>query len=162
MGAASATLALERRGGYRAILWGGLLAGIGDILFAFIFYWLRNGISPVRILQSIASGLVGAQAREGGLATAALGAVLHFLIALTAAAVYYAASRKLGFLVRQAVPFGLLYGIVVYVVMNFVVLPLSAFPGKGTPPLDVMIPGIIAHMLVVGLPIALAVRRYSR
>jgi hypothetical protein len=117
---------------------------------------------PVRILQSIASGIVGAQAREGGLATAALGAVLHFLIAFTAAAVYYAASRKLGFLVRQAVPFGLLYGVVVYSVMNFVVLPLSAFPGKGAPPLDVMIPGIVAHMLVVGLPIALAVRRYSR
>jgi hypothetical protein len=162
LGAASATLALERPGSYRAILWGGLLAGVGDILFAFIFYWLRNGISPVRILQSIASGLLGAQAREGGLASAALGAVLHFVIAFTAAAIYYAASRKLGFLVRQAVLCGLLYGVVVYLVMNFVVLPLSAFPGKGVPPLAVMIPGLLAHMLVVGLPIALAVRRYSR
>jgi hypothetical protein len=162
LGAASATLVLERPGGYRAILWGGLLAGVGDILFAFNFYWLRNGIPPVRILQSIASGLLGEAAFFFGFGAAALGAALHFVIAFGAAAVYYLASRKLGFLVHQAVVCGLLYGVVVYVVMNFVVLPLSAFPGKAAPPLDVMIPGIVAHMLVIGLPIALAVRRYSR
>jgi uncharacterized membrane protein YagU involved in acid resistance len=154
---------VERSGGYRAILWGGILAGVFDILFAFIYYGLRNALTPIDILHSVAGGLVGRDAaRNGGLATAALGTVLHFIIAFGAAAVYYVASRKLGFLVRQAVVCGLLYGVAVYVVMNFVVVPLSATPPRGVPPLAAMIVPVIGHMLLIGLPIALAVRRYSR
>jgi uncharacterized membrane protein YagU involved in acid resistance len=163
LAAASATLPAERRGGYRAILWGGILAGVFDILFAFIYYGRLYHLTPVDILHSVAAGLVGRDAaRNGGLATAALGAVLHFIIAFGAAAAYYIVSRKLGFLVRQAVVCGLLYGIVVYVVMNFVVLPLSASPPRGVPPLASMIVPVVGHMLLIGLPIALAVRRYSR
>lgn len=163
MGAASATLTLERPGGYKAILWGGLLAGVGDILFAFIYYGLLYRLTPIDILHSVASGLLGRDAaNKGGLATAALGAVLHFIIAFGAAAAYYLVSRKLGFLVHQAVVCGLLYGIVVFVVMNFVVLPLSAAPPRGVPPIAPMIVPIIGHMLLIGLPIALAVRRYAR
>jgi len=113
------------RPGLAAIVWGGLLAGGLDITAAFVIYGVR-GASPVRILQSIASGLLGAAAFQGGRETAALGALLHFLIALVAAAVYYAASRKLGVLLGRPVVSGLLYGVAVYVFMNFVVLPLSA------------------------------------
>jgi hypothetical protein len=154
---------VERPGGYRAILRGGILAGVFDILFAFVYYGLRNALTPVDILHSVASGLVGRDAaRGGGLATAALGMALHFVIAFGAAAVYYAASRQLGFLVRRAVVCGLLYGVAVYVVMNFVVVPLSAAPPRGVPPLAAMIVPVIGHMLLIGLPIALAVRRYSR
>jgi hypothetical protein len=87
---------------------------------------------------------------------------LHFVIAFGAAAVYYLASRKLGFLVSRAVVCGLLYGVAVYVVMNFVVVPLSASPPRGTPPRAAMIVPVIGHMLLIGLPIALAARRYSR
>src|SRR4030095_10491466 len=87
---------------YEAILWGGLTAGALDILDAFIVFGLR-GASPIRILQSIASGLLGASAFKGGMATAALGLVLHFFIACSAAAVYYAASIKLPVLIRRAV-----------------------------------------------------------
>jgi uncharacterized membrane protein YagU involved in acid resistance len=160
---ASATLPVERSDSYRAILWGGILAGVFDILFAFIYYGRLYHLTPVDILHSVAAGLIGRDAsRNGGLATAALGLVLHFIIAFGAAAVYYIASRKLDFLVRQAVVYGLLYGIVVYVVMNFVVLPLSAAPPRGVPPFSTMIVPVIGHMLLIGLPIALAVRRYSR
>jgi uncharacterized membrane protein YagU involved in acid resistance len=163
LGAASATLPPERSSGFRAILWGGILAGVFDILFAFIYYGLLYRLTPIDILHSVASGLIGRDAsRSGGLATAALGTVLHFIIAFGAATAYYIVSRKLGFLVRQAVVCGLLYGVVVYVVMNFVVLPLSAAPPRGVPPLSAMIIPVIGHMLLIGLPIALAVRRYSR
>lgn len=163
MAAASATLPAAKSGGYRAILWGGILAGVFDILFAFIYYGLRNHLTPVDILHSVASGLIGRDAsRGGGLATAALGLVLHFIIAFGAAAAYYVVSRKLGFLVSQAVVCGLLYGIVVYLVMNFVVVPLSAVPPRGVPPLTSMIVPVLGHMLLIGLPIALAVRRYAR
>lgn len=147
---------------YRAIFWGGLIAGILDITYAFVASWLRGGRGPVSVLQSVASGLLGANAFEGGYGTAALGAALHFLIAFTAAAVYYAASRQLKFLVQQALVCGLLYGIAVYLFMNFVVLPLSAIPFKVSYPLRTLIPALLGHMLLVGLPISLAVRRYSR
>jgi hypothetical protein len=160
MSAASATFPLERSRAFRAILWGGLMAGVFDIIFAFVFYSLK-GSTPLRILRSVASGLLGADAPKGGLGTAALGLVLHFVIAFGAAAVYYAASRGLKVLVRRAVVCGLLYGVAVYLFMNFVVLPLSAIPFKPTYPLDVLLIGLAGHMLLIGLPIALAVRRYS-
>ena len=91
----------------RAIGWAGLLAGFLDITAAAVLFGLK-GKSPVYLLQAIAGGLLGMSSFQGGLATAALGAFFHFLIAFTAAAVFYAASRKLTFLVKHPVPFGLL------------------------------------------------------
>jgi hypothetical protein len=140
-----------------AILAGGLAAGVGDITYAFVASGIR-GVGPVRVLQSVASGLLGRQAFEGGIATAALGAFLHFFIATTAAAVYFAASRKIDALVRRPVAFGLLFGGLVYFFMNFVVLPLSAIPfTRNYAPL-LLAAELIGHMVLVGLPIALAAR----
>ena len=143
----------------QAVFYAGLLAGTLDIAAAFVVYGLR-GATPLRILQSIASGLLGATAYKGGLRTAALGALLHFFIACGAAAVFYAASRKLEVLVRRPVISGLLYGVVVYVVMNHVVVPLSAIGRRPfVPSLAAVI--VLVHMLCVGLPIALVVHRYA-
>ena len=147
---------------WRAILFGGLIAGTFDISYAFIFYYLRRGITPVRILQSVASGALGQDAFKGGARTAALGLVFHFMIATIAAAVYYLASRPLRFLVNQAIICGPLYGVCIYLVMNFVVLPLSAIGSRPALPLPVLIGGLLIHMLGIGLPIALVARRYSR
>jgi uncharacterized membrane protein YagU involved in acid resistance len=147
---------------WRAILLGGLIAGTIDISYACIFSYLRRGTSPVRILQSVASGALGRSAFEGGARTAALGLVFHFLIATIAAAIYYLASRRLRFLVNYAVICGPLYGVCIYLVMNFVVLPLSAIGSRPALPLPVLISGLLIHMFGIGLPIALIVRRYSR
>src|SRR5258706_10539516 len=95
------------------ILIGGLSAGVLDITSAFINSGLR-GRSPVWVLQSVAGGLLGRNSFQGGLKTAALGLALHFFIATTWAAVYYAASLKLPLLTRQAFVCGPLYGIAVY------------------------------------------------
>jgi len=157
----SAALSLEKPKAYRAILWGGLIAGTLDILAAFVNSGLR-GVSPTRVLQAIASGLLGADSFKGGFATAALGLVLHFFIATTATAVYYAASRKLKVLVDQAIVCGLAYGIPVYLVMNLVVLPLSAVPFKISYALGNVVTDASILMLCVGLPIALVVRRCSK
>ncbi len=141
---------------FLAILWGGLGAGVGDITQAFIA-WGR----PVGILHHIASGLIGPKASfEGGAATAVLGAVLHFVIAFGAATVYYIASRWITFMTSHAVVSGLLYGEAVFWFMRFVVVPLSAAP-KGQFTMATLITGPIGHMFLVGLPIALAVRKYS-
>ena len=96
------------------------------------------------------------------MATAALGLALHFSIALSAAAVYYAASRKIAFLYQRAVIWGLFYGIAVYMVMTWIVVPLSALPKSKAPfTLTGLILSLLTHMFCVGLPIALATRKYS-
>jgi len=144
----------------RAIVWGGLIAGALDITAAFIVYGYF-GAKPIPILQGIAAGVLGPQSFQGGLATAALGLFFHFLIAFTATAVYYAASRWMRFLVELPALSGPLYGVAVYFFMNRVVIPLSAarkfpFSWRG------MIIGVVIHIFCVGTPIAMAVRRFSR
>lgn len=146
---------------YQAILLGGLIAGALDITYACVHSYLRRGTKPITILQSVASGAFGRSAFEGGAKTAALGLVFHFLIALMAATVYYFASRVLRFMVTQAVICGILYGMGVYLVMNCVVLRLSAIHSTIYPwsyPRSVLIGGLLIHMFGIGLPIALAVR----
>jgi hypothetical protein len=143
----------------RAVFVGGLAAGILDISYAFLLWGLR-GVSPVRILQSVAAGLLGSASYQGGAATAALGAGLHFFNAFVIAAVFVMASRAWTVLAHRPLVFGPLYGAGVYLVMNYVVIPLSAFPRRGASPAPVVwITGVLVHMFLVGLPIALAARR---
>ena len=139
------------------ILLGGAVAGALDIAYAFIVYGIR-GVSPLRILQSIASGLLGSASYAGGLATATLGAFLHLFIAVAAAATFYLASRRFNWLVQHAVAAGVVFGLCVYAVMNFIVVPLSAFPHRQSFPPLMLITGLLAHMFLVGVPIALCVR----
>src|ERR1041385_4186968 len=93
----------------RAILIGGLIAGALDITYACVFSYLRRGVKPGTILQSVARGALGQRAFEGGYKTAALGLFFHFLIALIWATVYYCASRGLRIMVTRAIVCGLLY-----------------------------------------------------
>ena len=145
---------------YRAVSYGGLIAGALDLAYAIIVNGIR-GIEPVRIMQSIASGLLGSAAYEHGAATATLGVVLHFLMMFVICAIYYTASRGMPVLKQRPVVMGLLYGIVVYVVMYFVVLPLSAFPHQlSYTPSSIAIASA-AMLFCVGLPIALIVRRFG-
>jgi len=141
----------------RAIAAGGLAAGVLDICAAFVVYGLR-GVAPVRILQSIAGGLLGSAAFTGGAATAALGLGLHFVIATTAAASYYAVSRRLPVLVERPLLCGAVYGVLVYAIMNFVVVPLSAIGWRRLPPPGLIATLVVVHVLCVGIPIALATR----
>jgi hypothetical protein len=104
---------------------------------------------------------MGRQAVHGGIATYVLGVLLHFFIAFSAAAVYYVASRRLGFLKEHALVCGLFYGAAVELVMRLVVLPLSALHAKGPYELHDLILGLVVHMIVVGLPISFSVRRFA-
>jgi hypothetical protein len=142
-----------------ALLTGTLAVGILDLLDAFIFFGLR-GARPVGILQSIASGALGRAAYQGGLRTAALGLLLHFVIAFGVVATYLLATRLIPTLNRRPWLYGLLYGVVVYAVMNLVVVPLSAAAlGSGPTPLGVRVNGVLIHMFGVGLPAALVAAR---
>lgn len=149
----------------KAILVGGLIAGVCDITYACVFFGLRNHVGPERIFQSVARGALGQNAFLGGAKTAALGLFFHFLIALTAATVYFIASRVLRIMVTQPIVCGLLYGILVYGFMYGIVMRYSAIHNTLYPwqyPWIVLIPNLLIHMFGIGLPIALATRRYSK
>jgi len=133
-----------------AVLSAGFACGVLDITAALVVYGYL-GAKPMRLLQGIASGLLGPKAFDGGLATALLGLLCHFFIAFGAAAVYFVASRSIRVLVEQAVVFGVLYG----------VLPLSA-AAKRPFSMKLMIIGVVIHIFCVGLPISLSVRRFSK
>jgi len=151
----SAPWPLGRRNALLAIAVGGLVAGALDLTQACILFgW--------DIPLAIAGGLLGRQALHGGIATYVLGVLLHFSIAFSAAAVYYAASRRLGFLKEHALVCGLFYGAAVEDVMNLIVLPLSALHARGPYQLHDLIQGLLVHMVVVGLPISFSVRRFSK
>jgi uncharacterized membrane protein YagU involved in acid resistance len=145
-----------------AILWGGFACGVLDITQACVAWGIQNHLPPARIFQSVASGLLGPKSFQGGAKTAALGLFLHFVIAFIWAAIYYVASRQIGFLTQKPVIAGLLYGEFVWLMMNCVVLPLSAIH-RWPPRVDpaAIITGPIGHLFLVGLPIAVAVSRFA-
>jgi len=89
----------------QAILWGGLMAGTLDAVDGVIAFGTQ-GLNPIQVLQYIASGALGQAAFRGGLATAALGALLHFIIAWVAAGVFVFASRWMAVLRTRAILLG--------------------------------------------------------
>jgi hypothetical protein len=146
---------VEKGNALLAIAAGGLIAGALDLTQACILFgW--------RIPLVIAGGLLGPKALHAGPATYLLGVLLHFFIALSAAAIYYGASRKLPFLITHPLVCGLFFGAAVEEVMNLVVLPLSALHAKGPYELHDLILGLLVHMVVVGLPISFSIRRFSK
>lgn len=137
-----------------AILIGGLIAGTLDLTQAYLLFgW--------DIPLAIAAGLLGPSALHGGAGIYALGVLLHFFIALSAAAIYYAASRRLPFLAEHPLICGLFFGAAVEETMNLVVLPLSALHAKGPYELKELLLGLAVHMVVIGLPIAYSTRHFS-
>jgi hypothetical protein len=107
----------------RAIFLGGIVAGTVDIGAASLI----NMLSPVFISQFIAGGLLGKDALTGGMQTAALGVGLQWAMSIVIAAIYVIAATRLPMLRRQWALWGILYGIPVYFVMTYVVVPLSAW-----------------------------------
>ena len=148
-----------------AVVLGGLAAGVIDMAFACIFWAIKAGVRPSRIFQSVAAGVLGRQAAiTGGAPTAALGLALHFFIALTVAVVYYAAARYAEALWRRPWAFGSLYGVAVFGVMHYIVVPLSAAGGGGAAPFDLLWDGLslVVHAFGIGVPVALAARAALR
>ncbi|MBC7933316.1 MAG: hypothetical protein H7Z38_22360 [Rubrivivax sp.] len=155
-------LALERPRAFDTIMYGGIIVGVLDGLYAVIATGLR-GVSPTRVFQFIASALLGRAAFDGGFKTALLGGLLHFLIAFLIAAVYYGASLRFPILIRRAILWGLSYGVAVYFVMNYIVLPLTAVQrARTSPSFAQLLIHVIGHALLVGLPVALIARWSAR
>jgi hypothetical protein len=137
------------------ILASGAVAGTLDITSAFI-------LSGWGVCRFIAAGLLGPEARHGGIGIWLLGLFLHYFIATSIAAVYCLSSRRLAFLVSHYLISGLFYGMAAYLVMNLIVLPLSALHAQGPYHIEGLIRGLIIHMLLIGVPIGFVNARLSR
>ena len=146
---------LGRRNALLAIGVGGLIAGALDITQAIILFGKE-------VPLVIAAGVLGKGALRGGAGTYALGLFLHFFIAMSVATIYYAASRRLRFLIEHPLVCGLFYGAAVDQIMTLIVLPLSALHAAGPYKLHDLLLGIIVHSVVIGLPISFSVRRFAR
>jgi uncharacterized membrane protein YagU involved in acid resistance len=141
-----------------AVLLGGLIAGALDIAFA-ISFAAYNGTAPVRLLQIVASGLFGKAAFDGGVPMAACGLGLHFGMSILWAAVFLTLALLTPSLALHPYVSGIAFGIVVFLAMRLVVLPLSAFPYPVTFKPVATVLDLLSHMLLFGVPIALAVRK---
>ena len=140
----------------RAILYGTVTVAVLDILDAIVF-WAFRGVGPIRIFQGIAGGLLGRETFAGGAATALLGACIHVFISFSVVSVYSLASARVRSLARRPWIFGPMYGILVYLFMYRIVIPLSA----AHPPrfaFAQVANGLFAHVFLVGLPSALFAR----
>jgi uncharacterized membrane protein YagU involved in acid resistance len=126
-----------------------------------IYFGLTAHRNPIQVLQYIASGAFGTASFDGGLATAFAGLVFHILISLVAVIVFAALYLRSRTVRDHAIAAGLVYGGIVWSFMNLVVLPASAVAPSALTPLAV-VHGLVGHALFVGLPAALAMRRYLR
>ena len=140
------------------VLIGGLVAGTFDITYACTFWAIKRGVAPTRVFQSVASGLLGDASFTGGARTAALGLFLHYFIATSMAVTYWLFARKWTDLWQKPWVYGPLYGVLLYGIMNYIVVPLSA-ANPGSRNLLWVLLSIAVHAFLIGTPIALFVRR---
>ena len=149
-----------RRSLVRPIVLGGLIIGIVQfVLQEWIVFSVLQQTPLMAVLQYITSGILGNAAFEGGIATALIGVLIHFFISLVIAGVFILSAERIPLLRRHAIAGALLYGIGVFIVMNMIVIPLSAAPAIPAPTLPWLIEIVVDHMLVVGLPLGILVRR---
>ncbi|MGA8529169.1 MAG: hypothetical protein WB622_05600 [Acidobacteriaceae bacterium] len=153
---------MARKNTVGAVVRIGLIAGTLDISENLIFNAFRH-ITPVRIFQYIASGLTGMWAFRAGMASVALGVAIHYTIALAWTALYFVAAGRWRVLVRRPVVCGLLYGALVYVMMNSVVLPLTRVPhARAAMSMASRVSGVLALLFCIGLTVALLTAREQR
>jgi hypothetical protein len=135
------------------VLAGGLIAGALDISYAWLFWAVKAGLTAQRIFQSVAAGLLGKASFAGGWPTALLGLGLHFFIATSMSLTYFLVARRWPLLQERPLACGAGYGLLLYAIMNFVVVPLSAASGGSKDPLWVAL-SVAVHVLFIGIPIA--------
>lgn len=140
------------------VLAGGLVAGTFDITYACAFWAIKAGVPAQRVLQSVARGVLGAAAFQGGAPTAALGLLLHFCIATSMSVAYYLVAHRWVALREKPLGYGAIYGLLLYGIMTYIVVPLSRARGGRSAGALWIILSILVHMFLIGVPIAIFTR----
>ncbi len=154
----TSTLSVRESRPWATVVTGGLVVGTLDIAYAIVFWVVKADVPPGRILQSVASGLLGPASFQGGAPSAALGLGLQWLIAISMSVTYYVVALRWPLLRRRPLTCGAGYGLLLYAIMNFIVVPLSAASSGSREPLWVGL-SVVVHMVLIGVPIALFARR---
>ncbi len=135
------------------------IAGLLDIIAAFVSSYFTNGIGPGRVLQYVASGVFGIKSFAGGYVMMAWGLLFHFLITFACTIAFFFIYPHLGFLRRRRWLNTVLLGVIAWLVTNLLILPVS-----NTPPVPMTTVSIIRSLLILifclGLPISLLAIRY--
>ena len=160
MSTIASTSGVRRNSLLRLSLIGGMISGLLHFLIQQgLVFGLILKAPIISQLQFVASGIMGDAAFTGGLATALLGLVLDFIMITIMAGVFILSVDRIPLLRRNVILGSILYGLGVYIVMNFIVLPLSAAPALPAPPLWLFIELILQHIVLIGLPLGLLVQR---
>ena len=142
------------------VILAGIVAGTLDLVYAQTFWGIQLGFTPLKILQSIAAGWLGSATYAAGYASALLGLISHYAIAIMMATVFYLACRRWPALASRPALHGALYGAVLYAVMTYLVVPLSQAGAGHFPPWRwENLSHIAGHMILVGIPCAIGARR---
>lgn len=144
----------------KTILWSGFIVGILDALAGVIAFFIFLGLNPFQVLKFIASGFHGPEAMNGGFLMVMAGNLYHFMISYIVAIIYFFLFPRMEILREKIVLMGLIYGLGIWLVMNLIVTPLSNVP-QGPFNLGLTIVGIVWHMVLVGLPIAIITSKYT-
>ncbi|GAB3386750.1 hypothetical protein [Lysobacter fragariae] len=154
-------LSSPRGNAWHWILVGGVVLATLDLCYVLPFSLLTRDIPPIRVLQYIASGALGKASFDGGWGTAALGVGFHYFIATLYVFAYYLASGRLRALLQRPLPTGIAYGLLIWLVMNYVVLPLSLVQSSAKPYLPAVVTNFAMH-LVFGVICVWAARKAHR
>ena len=160
MSTIASTSPTTRNSFLRTTVIGGLILGMLHLIIqSWLVFSLLEKNPFISVLQYVASGAMGNAAFTGGPATALLGLVLDFLMTTIMAGVFILSADQIPLLRSHVIPGSLLYGFGVFIVMNFFVLPLSAAPPLPAPPMWLFIEMILEHVVLIGLPLGILVRR---
>ena len=138
---------------FKHILKAGLIIGTLDILAAFLYYFLRTGNEPFKILKFIAGGFFGEKAFTGDIPMYLFGLLFHYLIALCFSLFFFLFFSRIGFLKNYPLVRGMIYGLFVWTIMNLVVVPLSKLPPRPFEPVNVII-NMIILIICIGIPLS--------
>ncbi len=143
----------------KATVVSGMIIGIADGLAAITSAYLLSGVTPDRVFQYIASAAVGSEAFSGGMSMVVLGVLFHFFIALSFTAFFYALASRRKSLLDKVFLTGVVYGVFIWLIMNFAVIPLSKIPASKFNPSQVFV-GLLIHIFVIGVPMVWLAKQY--
>jgi hypothetical protein len=141
----------------------GLLVGTLDILAAFANAYFSRGIGPEHVLRFIASGVFGKQAFSGPGSMMLWGLLFHYIIAFACTIVFYVLYPRFIFFIRFPILSALLYSVLIWLLTNRVIMPLSNVP-QSNGPLDLLdaLKSIAILFFMISLPLSLLMKRHFR
>lgn len=139
----------------------GLIVGTLDISAAFLYYFIRTGNNPLRVLTFVASGIFGKAAFAGGAEMMVAGLVFHYIIATTFAFIFFWLFSRIDGLRKIGLLSGIVYGIIVWMIMNLIVVPLS---NVSRPPFrwDGALINMLILIVCIGIPLSLMAKSYYK